>query len=100
MPENTGFIALRRAWAVASIARPRRSFDPVSAPAPGPKTFLKKRLARLQAVRIMRGLGGGNSPDKGLSERQVRCLKNQIKTDVWALVGIGFTNYSDTTSDH
>jgi len=26
-------------------------------------------------------------------------LNNQIKTDVWALVGMVFTNHSDTTSD-
>ena len=48
----------------------------------------------------MRGLGEGKPP----SERAVRAtgslLKNQIKTDVWALVGMVFTNYSDTTSDH
>jgi hypothetical protein len=42
--ENTGFTALRPAWAVVKIAAPRSSFDPVSAPAPGPKTFFKKGL--------------------------------------------------------
>ena len=64
------------------------------------KTFFKKRLARLQAVRIMRGLGGGNPPGQRPARAAGLLLKNQIKTDVWALVGIVFTNYSDTTSDH
>ena len=59
LAENTEFIALRLAGAVVKIAAPRSSFDPVSASAPAPKTFFQKRLARLQAVRIMRGLGGG-----------------------------------------
>ena len=100
MPENTEFIALRPAGAVVKIAAPRSSFDPVSASAPAPKTFFQKRLARLQAVRIMRGLGGGNSSGQRLARAAGLFLKNQIKTDVWALVGIVFTNYSDTTSDH
>ena len=43
-PENSGVTALRPAWAVVKIAAPRSSFDPVSAPAPGPKTFFKKGL--------------------------------------------------------
>ena len=34
------------------------------------KTFFKKRLARHQAVRIMRDLGGGNPPGKDLPERR------------------------------
>ena len=100
LPENTGFIALRRAWAVVKLAAPRSGFDPVSAPAPGPKTFFQKRLARLQAVRIMRGLGGGNPPGHRPARAAGLLLNNQIKTDVWALVGIVVTNYSDTTSDH
>ena len=65
------------------------------------KLFFKKRLARLQVVRIIRGLGGDNPPRKLSPVRAAGLLfKNQIKTDVWALVGIVFTNYSDTTSDH
>ena len=100
LPENTGFTALRPAWAVVNIAAPRSSFDPVSAPATGPKTFFQKRLARPQAVRIMRGLGGGNPPDLRRARAAGLLLKNQIKTDVWALVGMVITNYSDTTSDH
>ena len=100
VPENTGFTALRLARAVVKIAGPRSSFDPVSAPAPGPKTFFQKRLARPQAARIMRGLGGGNPPDLRRAQAARLLLKNQIKTDVWALVGMVFTNYSDTTSDH
>ena len=100
LPENTGFTALRPAWAVVKIAGPRSSCDLVSAPATGPKTFFQKRLAGPQAVRIMRGLGGGNPPDLRRARAAGLLLKNQIKTDVWALVGIGFTNYSDTTSDH
>ena len=100
VPENTGFTALRLARAVVKIAGPRSSFDPVSAPAPGPKTFFQKRLARPQAARIMRGLGGGNPPDLRRAQAAGLLLKNQIKTDVWALVGMVFTNYSDTTSDH
>ena len=65
-----------------------------------PILFPQKRLARLQAVRIMRGLGGGNPPGQKPARAAGLLLKNQIKTDVWALVGIVFTNYSDTTSDH
>ena len=99
-PENSGFTALRPAWAVVKLAAPCGSFDPVSAPAHSPKTFFQKRLARLQAVRIIRGLGGGNPPDQKPARAAGLLLKNQIKTDVWALVGIVFTNYSDTTSDH
>jgi hypothetical protein len=75
LPENSRFTALRPAWSVVTIAAPRSGFDRVSAPAPGPKTFFQKRLARLQAVRIMRGLGGGNLPVRDLPERQVCCLK-------------------------
>ena len=100
MPENTEFIALRPAGAVVKIGAPRSSFDPVSASAPAPKTFFQKRLARLQAVRIMRGLGGGNPPGLKPARAAGLLLNNQIKTDVWALVGIVFTDYSDTTSDH
>ena len=100
VPENTGFTALRLAWAIVKIAGSRSSFDPVSAPAPGPKTFFQKRLARPQAARIMRGLGGGNPPVLRRAQAAGLLLKNQIKTDVWALVGMVFTNYSDTTSDH
>ena len=48
----------------------------------------------------MRDLGGGNPIREGPAQAAVLLLKNQIKTDVWALVGIVFTNYSDTTSDH
>ena len=44
LPENTEFTALRPAWAVVKISAPRSSFDPVSAPALGPKTFFKKGL--------------------------------------------------------
>ena len=99
MPENTEFIGLRASWAVVKIAAPRSSFDPVSAPALGPKTFFQKRLARLQAVRIMRGLGGGNPPGLKPARAAGLLLNNQIKTDVWALVGMVFTNHSDTTSD-
>ena len=100
LPENTGLTALRLAWAVVKIAAPRGGFDPVPAPAHGPKTFFQKRLARLQAVRIIRGLGGGNTPTLRPARAAGLLLKNQVKTDVWALVGIVFTNYSDTTSDH
>ena len=48
----------------------------------------------------MRGLGGGNPPVQRFGRAAGLLLKNQIKTDVWALVGMVFTNYSDTTSDH
>ena len=48
----------------------------------------------------MRGLGGGNPLGQKPARAAGLLLKNQIKTDVWALVGIVFTNYSDTTSDH
>ena len=99
LPENTGFTALRPAWAVVNIAAPRSSFDPVSAPALSPKTFFQKRLARLQAVRIMRGLGGGIPSGQRPARAAGLLLNNQIKTDVWALVGMVFTNHSDTTSD-
>ena len=51
-------------------------------------------------VRIMRGLGEGNPPGQRLVRAAGSLLKNKIKTDVWALVGIVFTNYLDTTSDH
>ena len=44
LPENTGFITLRPALAVVNLVAPRSSFDPVSAPAPGHKTFFKKGL--------------------------------------------------------
>ena len=100
LPENTEFISLRASWAVVKIAAPRSSFGPVSAAALGPKTFFQKRLARLQAVRIMRGLGGGTPPGQRPARAAGLLLNSQIKTDVWALVGIVFTNYSDTTSDH
>ena len=43
VPENTGFTALRLACAVVKISAPRSSFDPVSARAPGPKTFFSKK---------------------------------------------------------
>ena len=99
LPEITGFTALRPAWAVVKICAPRSSFDPVSAPALGPKTFFQKRLARLQAVRIMRGLGGGIPSGQRPARAAGLLLNNQIKTDVWALVGMVFTNHSDTTSD-
>ena len=73
---------------------------PFLLPFRAPKLFSQKRLARLQAARIMRDLDGGKPP----ANRPVRAaslfFKNEIKTDVWALVGIVFTNYSDTTSDH
>ena len=91
---------MRASWAVVKIAAPRSSFDPVSASALGPETFFQKRLARLQAVRIMRDLGGGYPSGQRPARAAGLLLKNQIKTDVWALVGIVFTNYSDTTSDH
>ena len=61
---------------------------------------MKKRLARHQAVSIIRDLGGGNPLGKSLAQAAVLLLNNQIKTDVWALVGMVITNYSDTTSDH
>ena len=85
---------------VLLISRPRaagsiRSLPPFWAL----KTFFKKRLARYQAVRIMRDLGGGNPPGKRPAQAAVLLLNNQIKTDVWALVGMVFTNHSDTTSD-
>ena len=48
----------------------------------------------------MRGLGGGYPSGQRPARAVGLLLKNQIKTDVWALVGIVFTNYSDTTSDH
>jgi hypothetical protein len=48
----------------------------------------------------MRDLGGGNPPGKRPAQAAVLLLNNQIKTDVWALVGMVITNYSDTTSDH
>ena len=48
----------------------------------------------------MRGLGGGNPPGHRPARAAGLLLNNQIKTDVWALVGMVFTNYSDTTSDH
>ena len=99
LPENTGFTALRPAWAVVKIAAPRGSFDPVSASAHGPKNFFQKRLARLQAVRIMRGLGGGNPPGQRPARAAGLLLNRKMKTDVWALVGMVFTNHSDTTSD-
>ena len=61
---------------------------------------MKKRLARHQAVSIIRDLGGGIPLEKSLAQAAVLLLNNQIKTDVWALVGMVITNYSDTTSDH
>ena len=48
----------------------------------------------------MRGLGGGNLPGLKPARAAGLFLNSQIKTDVWALVGIVVTNYSDTTSDH
>ena len=72
---------------------------PFLLPLRAPKLFSQKRLARLQAARIMRGLGGGNPPDLRRAQAAGLLLKNQIKTDVWALVGMVFTNHSDTTSD-
>ena len=47
----------------------------------------------------MRGLGGGNPPGQKPARAAGLLLNNQIKTDVWALVGMVFTNHSDTTSD-
>ena len=69
------------------------------APASGLQNFFQKRLARLQAVRIMRGLGGGNPPGQRLARAAGLLLNSKMKTDVWALVGMVFTNHSDTTSD-
>ena len=99
LSENTELIALRPAYAVVKLGAPRSSFDPVSAPGFSPKTFFQKRLARLQAARIMRGLGGGIPPGQKLARAAGLLLNSQIKTDVWALVGMVFTNHSDTTSD-
>ena len=48
----------------------------------------------------MRGLGGGNPLGQKHARAASLLLNSEIKTDVWALVGIVFTNYSDTTSDH
>ena len=85
---------------VVNILLPRGRFHPEFASVLGTQNFFKKRLARHQAVRIMRDLGGGNPPGKRLAQAAVLLLNNQIKTDVWALVGMVITNYSDTTSDH
>ena len=41
----------------------------------------------------------GDDPKQKASPSGGLTLKNKIKTDVWALVGMVFTNYSDTTSD-
>jgi len=48
----------------------------------------------------MRDLGGGIPLGLKLAPAVSLLLNNQIKTDVWALVGMVITNYSDTTSDH
>ena len=48
----------------------------------------------------MRDLVGGNPLGLKLIPAVSLLLNNQIKTDVWALVGMVITNYSDTTSDH
>ena len=48
----------------------------------------------------MRDLSGGNPLEKRPVQAAALLVNNQIKTDVWALVGMVFTNYSDTTSDH
>ena len=84
---------------VVKITPPRGSFLLGFVPALGPQNFFKKRLARLQAARIMRGLGGANPLGLRPARAAGLLLNSQIKTDVWALVGMVFTNYSDTTSD-
>ena len=61
--------------------------------------FLKKRLAEHPSVRIMRDLGGGIPLGERPAQAVGLLINSQIKTDVWALVGMVFTNHSDTTSD-
>ena len=47
----------------------------------------------------MRDLGGVTPPGQKPARAADLLLNSQIKTDVWALVGMVFTNHSDTTSD-
>jgi len=47
----------------------------------------------------MRDLGGGIPLGERPAQAVGLLINSQIKTDVWALVGMVFTNHSDTTSD-
>ena len=62
------------------------------------EVFLQKTLAWFRSLRIMRGLGWG-SPFRKVRPSGNLLLKKLMKTDVWALVGVVVTNYSETTSD-